>query len=417
MRCIRCGKFVDDAVAFCPHCGYEQKKKSDRGVDVLLRRDSETKLPKFKLPGKRGLAAVIAAIVLLILFGGNSDSGERSASHNAGGSGSSTSGTKSGTTSGSSGKKTNTPSKNEELCVTCDGDKDCIACDGKGYCGFCEGTGKSVCTICWGADYCQNCGGDGIRSFSQVRNGSTGEKCGVCNGKGKCTVDSCDGGYQECVFCKDGRKPCHICDGEKTCVTCQGEGGYDTAGKLRLLTGYKTEEHECYYGEVLCDHCDGGECTFCDGSGKKKCNSCNGSGCKYCVGGYNTCTYCEGTRNCMYCYGKHTRKCPYCVDGYTFNDYQFYIGKESSDTPSNNGGGSDKFDITDYFQDECNTCFGRKEIDCWCNGGECTECSGDGYVPVYNPSDTGVKKKKCSECSNGLHRVCGGDGIADCPDC
>lgn len=88
-----------------------------------------------------------------------------------------------------------------------------------------------------------------------------------------------------------------------------------------------------------CPYCNGGACTYCNGTGKMTCTSCVGLGyCLACGGnGYSysgvgiafnkhTCTTCHGSGKCNLCKGsRYTRcsrcsgsgKCNYCYGNYT----------------------------------------------------------------------------------------------------
>lgn len=435
MYCFQCGKQIDEDVKFCPHCGQEQKLNSGRAQE---RKSDETgkelsdlagkagegiraflrKLSSIRFPGKRGLLAVIAVIAVVMLissFGGKADSRN--------GSGSSEN-------SGSDRKNTSIFSKNE-VCITCDGNKNCIACNGEGYCAYCSGTGKINCLMCWGTDLCGICLG--------TKYDEDGDRCSICGGKGTCTWDDCEEGYEDCSFCY-GRKPCNLCNGENVCPTCDGKGSYST-DTPRRLTAYKKVEHNCLYGKEICDQCDDGVCKDCEGRKKEECYGCDGTGkcsscddnpnrncpicdntrvCTYsgCVNGYENCIFCEGTGMCQKCRGTHERECSYCVSGFYFEEYSYSVGNASANAKTVDGRedhGSDVLDIDSFFEDECSNCFGEGELPCTCTLGQCVECAGEGHTLTYASGK--IKEVDCAYCVGGVCRKCGGSNYEDCPYC
>lgn len=326
--------------------------------------------------------------------------------------------------------------KNEERCPTCKGTGECLACMGDGRCHYCDGSGKRECYSCWGTDYCFICGGDG--------QDDEGRRCGPCSGKGTCTNKYCDQGKEECATC-DGYKGCTFCNNAKECPTCGGEGKFDTT-KVGYLTYYKKAEHNCFYGSIVCERCTDGTCIDCGGTGKEdcftcqttgkciicdgekvtwsgaKCGTCDGTGnCHRCIDGtgQKDCGMCEGTTYCYKCRGQYERKCPYCVNGYVFDEYGYNYssggnGSGSAENGSGSGSGYDPW--PDPFADECDYCYGERKLPCTCSRGQCVHCGGDAIIPYYGGYGK-TKYKDCSYCFGGACSRCGGTNYEDCPYC
>ena len=319
-------------------------------------------------------------------------------------------------------------------CISCEGSGDCQPCKGSGDCLFCETTREKVCVICWGTDLCQHCGADGKRENDR--------QCISCKGNGKCY--SCIGGYTECYNCSKTGK-CSECDGSGKCITCGGEGKYDDTVYYDF---YVKEEHsDCNAsGTISCEVCTDGTCTECDGSGHSDCGICQGTGkcnlcngnpssryngkcricsstgkCKYCNNGKKDCNSCYGLKKCVECFGKHTRKCGNCVEGYYYRRVSVEPTGENikgnivspSDpapepTPAPPNPGQKKM---------CSNCGGKGTIDCTkCIGGRCERCNGSGFAIDSYLGNTA--KRKCVSCNGKMScSYCDGRGEMNCTYC
>lgn len=474
MNCIHCGHPLPEGAVFCGKCGKKQVQGSE-GVPAK-------KSPVFLLVALCGGMALVTAVVvvlMLALFGLLGGRGPQSIPESTGSvvqtRPDNVTVTEDHVTQGSDDVvpevtdptvESEDPAPSEDAtpqestgaeddpvvdrtnivdCISCGGSGDCVACEGKKYCPYCKGTGVEACFVCWGTDLCDQCMGSGKTT--------RGEKCRGCNGKGKCTFDTCTGGYEPCWQC-NGQKPCYLCDGDGECLTCDGEGSYDLNGPIQTLTAYRKVEHDdCWYGKTRCEGsaCNEGACAYldCNGTGKLACTSCKGSDecqvctnnpryddrtcrscddsgeCAQCDGGYDPCYMCEGSGKCSTCNGVFEKDDRMCIDGYTFEEYRYTIGAEQG---GGSGSGqehtkpvSPNGDCTKCGGDGwwCTRCDGTGDcsnFDCLFGDITCTKCNG--AKSCDNCWLWTDRTKRCTACGNTRDcNKCDGEGEWECPTC
>jgi len=276
MYCTNCGCQISNDANFCPNCGHTQKGEGKR------------KNPIFFILG------VIAVILVILFFVGRREETP---------------------VPPSSEKEISVQEQpvqeqdtvDGEICPSCSGSGKCIACEGDGMCFYCDGTELQDCTWCWKSDICWSCH-DGY-AFDKD---SDYKECEWCQGTGSCA--ECEDGKEKCDRCFDGGV-CVYCmgDGDGVCGTCQGTGVYNPEENKTVYL--KLECDICVDGVERCMMCQGGSCSFCDGTGKGlclfgPCNECDN-------GYYGTCDSCGGSKICAFCYGKYIRECSVCRDGIT----------------------------------------------------------------------------------------------------
>ena len=111
---------------------------------------------------------------------------------------------------------------------------------------------------------------------------SIDEDCPSCYGLGICSKCLGDG---ECGYCFGrGGEYCDHCIGGR-CINCGGTGEVYSSFGLDVK-------------KVRCSYCNGGRCKYCGGTGEKKCGICHGTG---------HCSLCNGSGKCKACNGTGKR--------------------------------------------------------------------------------------------------------------
>ena len=147
------------------------------------------------------------------------------------------------------------------------------------------------------------CGGDDDSGSSRKDEGLEYTVCGLCNGTGIRSCETCDN-TGLCDFCH-GDGVCDFCDGDGLV----GEPGSNPDGTINLVM---TCSHTNFVGasSYKCACSVPGKCRSCDGNGGQKCNGCDGKGVVAVTpspdgnpdsGSDNHCWACSGTGECDWC--------------------------------------------------------------------------------------------------------------------